>query len=156
MTPGHPTLAPTDIGRPLSRLVNALHVVARLVAAALSWRLVRYEIAEDSMAPALRPGDWVVGVRRPRRKTVDEGSVVVADHPRRPGFRLVKRVVAPPPGLPDGQLWLLGDNPAAGSVDSRALGPFPFDRVHALVVLRYHPRPLTPIGPPPPGQRATR
>ncbi len=61
---------------------------------ALRWarpRLRRFAIAELSMAPALLPGDFVVACRAgaPRR-----GTVVVFEHPGRPGFFLVKRVVA--------------------------------------------------------------
>lgn len=124
----------------MSRLLNVARLAGRLIGGALTLRLARYEIVEESMAPALSPGDWVLGIRRPR--VVDQGSVVVVEHPHRPGFLLVKRVAPPPPGLPEGHLWLLGDDPEAGSVDSRALGPFPLDRVRALLLLRYHPRPF--------------
>jgi signal peptidase I len=110
-------------------------------------RFTRYEIAEHSMEPALRPGDWVLAIRSPRR--IRRGHVVVAEHPSRPGFDVVKRVAAvagePVPGLgvtvPPGGVWLLGDNPEAGSVDSRTLGSFPLDAVRARVVARYHPKP---------------
>ena len=47
--------------------------------------------------------------------------------------------------LGPGEIWVLGDNPGAGSVDSRALGPIPADRVRARLFLRYHPGPLAPI-----------
>ncbi|MDP2622504.1 MAG: S26 family signal peptidase [Actinomycetota bacterium] len=112
--------------------------------AALGLRLVRHEIAEESMVPALRPGDWVLGVRRPQR--LRTGDVVVFD--LRPGFEVVKRVSPPPAGTHG--LWLLGDNPAAGSVDSRMFGPVSADRIKSRLLLRYQPRPVQAI-PPPPG-----
>jgi hypothetical protein len=61
-----------------------------------------------------------------------------------PGFEVVKRVADPPAGT-DG-LWLLGDNPEAGSVDSKSLGPIALDRVIARLVFRYRPGPLTAVG----------
>ena len=109
-----------------------------MLLAAVTGRLTRYEIAEESMLPALRPGDWVFATKRPRR--VEPGMVVVFE--MRPGFEAVKRV-APPPADAEG-LWLLGDNPEAGSIDSRTLGPIDPERVTARVLLRY--RPLPPNG----------
>lgn len=106
--------------------------------AALRFRLTRYEVAEESMIPALQPGDWVLGVRDP--ESVDVGDVVVVDHPGRPGFRLVKRVVERDS---DGVV-LAGDNPG-GSVDSRHFGSVPAGEVLARLVLVYHPRPLRPL-----------
>jgi hypothetical protein len=114
---------------------STIRAVGRLIAAAPALRVVRYEIAEESMAPALRPGDRVAGIRRPR--SVEIGDIVVFE--LRPGFDVVKRVTEPPQPM-DG-LWLLGDNPDAGSVDSRTLGPVPAAAVKALLVLRYRPRP---------------
>lgn len=69
------------------------------IAGGLRWarpRLQRFAIAELSMAPALLPGDFVVARRAgaPRR-----GAVVVFEHPDRPGFFLVKRVVAVGPAI---------------------------------------------------------
>jgi hypothetical protein len=72
--------------------------------------------------------------------------VVVFD--LRPGFEIVKRVSPPPAGTHG--LWLLGDNPAAGSVDSRMFGPVSADRIKSRLLLRYQPRPVQAI-PPPPG-----
>ena len=46
------------------------------------------------MAPALLPGDYLIARRL--RTTPQRGDVVVFEHPSRPGFFLVKRVV----GLP--------------------------------------------------------
>lgn len=59
----------------------------------------RFAIAESSMEPALSDGDYVITV--PVR-SVARGQVVVFEHPSRPGFYLVKRVV----GLPGEQLTI--------------------------------------------------
>jgi signal peptidase I len=54
--------------------------------------LARFEISEASMVPVLRPGDRVLTwEREPRR-----GAIVVFEHPSRPDFWMVKRVI----GLP--------------------------------------------------------
>lgn len=53
------------------------------------------------MAPALEAGDYVVAV--PMRKPT-RGAIVVFEHPRRPDFTLVKRVI----GLP-GELVAISD-----------------------------------------------
>jgi hypothetical protein len=53
------------------------------------WPIMRVAVAENSMVPALRPGDWLLAWRTRR---VRPGQVVLAIHPGRPGFLLVKRV----------------------------------------------------------------
>lgn len=125
---------------------------AGVIAAAL-WlalrRPVRYEIADHSMEPTLRPGDWVIAWQRPGRVRV--GDVVVVEHPHRPGFEMVKRIAAvagrpaPDSGIPVRGVWLLGDNPQAGSVDSRVMGAFPDSSLQARVFARYRPLPLRRI-----------
>jgi hypothetical protein len=127
------------------RIVSLLALAS--AAGAAAWgarRLAAYEIADHSMEPGLRPGDWVLGVRcRQARR----GEVVVFDHPQRPGFEMVKRVAAGPGEqaaggtMGPGQLWALGDNPAAGSIDSRVLGAIPFARLRARLLVRYRPGP---------------
>jgi len=107
------------------------------------WPLLRVAVAERSMEPALRPGDWLLA-RRTRR--VRPGQLVLAWHPQRPGFLLVKRAArwVPAAGRPaaggaPGGWWLASDNPAAGAVDSARFGPVPADGIVAVVVLRYWP-----------------
>jgi signal peptidase I len=123
-------------------------VLAAVGIAELVRRLVAYEIADHSMEPTLRPGDWVLGLRRHRAR---RGEVVVFDHPLRPGFEMVKRVAAGAGEemgrvtLGPGEVWVLGDNPDAGSVDSRALGPIRFEWLRARLLLRYRPGPVSPI-----------
>jgi nickel-type superoxide dismutase maturation protease len=96
------------------------------------WPLLRVAVAERSMEPALRPGDWLLA-RRTRR--VRPGQVVLAWHPQRPGFLLVKRAA----WLEPGGWWLASDNPAAGAVDSARFGPVPAGNIVAVVLLRYWP-----------------
>ena len=122
------------------------------------------------MEPALHDGDRVLFVRL--RPAV--GDVVVAEHPARPGFDLVKRVAGAPgdvvgtlPGgarLPEpvrlgpGEWFLVGDRPDA-STDSRHLGPVGAIRGVVRVVAHVHAharaggiapvgRGNTPAGPP--------
>lgn len=94
------------------------------------------------MRPALEPGEWALAAatRRVRR-----GGVVVVEHPDRPGFEMVKRVIAVPGDLsPDGrvlgpdELWVEGDTPEE-STDSRAFGPVRREHVKATVRLVYWP-----------------
>lgn len=104
----------------------------------MRWPLWRVAIAERSMEPVLRPGDWVL-VRRPVRRgrplRVRPGQLVMAWHPGRPGMLLVKRAAR---REPDGW-WLESANPdpAAGAVDSRAFGPVPVTLIAGRVLLRY-------------------
>jgi len=93
------------------------------------WPLFRVAVAERSMEPALRPGDWLL-VLRTRR--VRPGQVVIARYPGKPDMLLVKRATRRIPG--EGW-WLASDNPAAGAVDSRRFGPVPV--LEGRVVLRY-------------------
>jgi signal peptidase I len=120
---------------------------AGVIASAVVWsRLTRYEIAEQSMEPALLPGDWVLGVRHPG--DIRRGDIVVFAHESR---ELVKRVTAVAPDvvpaapedlvLAPGQLWVTGDNPGAGSIDSTVFGPIETGAVRARLVLRYRPLP---------------
>ena len=53
------------------------------------WPVIRVAVAEESMTPALRPGDWLLAWRTGR---IRPGQVVLAWHPQRPDFLLVKRV----------------------------------------------------------------
>jgi|FLYL01.1.fsa_nt_gi signal peptidase I len=130
----------------------------------------RFLVADQSMSPALRPGDRLLGLRRrPRR-----GEVVAFQHPLREGFWLVKRAVGlpgetvvieagevlvdglpldvwstdatEPPGewrLGEEEVFVLSDARHRSRADSRELGPLPTSALWALVV-RY--RPLTRLG----------
>ena len=97
-----------------------------------SWPLLRVAVAEQSMLPALHPGDWLLARRTSR---VRPGQVVLAWHPERPDFLLVKRVA----WRENGGWWLASDNPAAGAVDSARFGPVPDEKIVAVVLVRYWP-----------------
>jgi hypothetical protein len=111
------------------------------------WPVVRVAVAEESMRPALRPGDWLLAWRTRR---VRPGQVVLAWHPQRPGFLLVKRVAWDEPGGTGGSppcegregesgWWLASDNPGGGAVDSARFGPVPAENIVARVLFRYWP-----------------
>jgi nickel-type superoxide dismutase maturation protease len=102
------------------------------------WPIMRVAVAEHSMVPALRPGDWLLACRTRR---VRPGQVVLAWHPQRPGFLLVKRVAWWDKGDAEGVggWWLASDNPGAGAVDSARFGPVPAEKIVARVLVRYWP-----------------
>jgi signal peptidase I len=111
-------------------------------------------VAGSSMAPALEPGDrvvvdlWTYRHRRPRA-----GEIALFRGPEPSGATMVKRV-APGPRFPHDRprrerwpvedrsegpgIWMLGDNRTV-SVDSRAFGALPPNRLSGRVVLRYWP-----------------
>jgi len=71
------------------------------------------------MEPALHDGDGLVAIRPwPARS----GQLRCLEHPRRPGFWLVKRVAQV---VADGTMEVVADNRAAGGVDSTTFGPVP-------------------------------
>ena len=102
----------------------------------MRWPLWRVAVAERSMEPALRAGDWLLtwrGLIPGRPPRVRPGKLVVARHPGKPDLLLVKRAARK---LPDGW-WLESDNAAAGTVDSRIFGPVPAQMILATVIVRY-------------------
>jgi signal peptidase I len=122
--------------------LTAVGVGAAIAYSLLRWRPFRVEVSGRSMSPALEPGDWALAVAARR---VGRGDVVVTEHPGRPGFELVKRVVGMPGELgPDGRIlgeheyWVEGDN-ADGSTDSRRFGAVPRSAIKATVRLVYWP-----------------
>jgi signal peptidase I len=108
-----------------------------------TWRVA---VAEESMAPALLAGDWLLldptCDRWPRR-----GSVVVFHEPGT-GILAIKRVAAHPGDrvrisagilhLASDEAWLLGDNGAL-SLDSRRYGPVPLEALVGRAWFRYGP-----------------
>ncbi|HUY48930.1 MAG TPA: nickel-type superoxide dismutase maturation protease [Streptosporangiaceae bacterium] len=102
----------------------------------MRWPLWRVAVAERSMEPALRPGDWLLvwrGLRPGRPPRIRPGQIVVAQHPARAGFLLVKRAAR----MKDGGWWLESDNRAARAVDSRSFGTVPRELISGRVLLRY-------------------
>lgn len=86
----------------------------------------RFQVAEESMSPALRAGDILFA--SPDADPTP-GKVVVFPH----GDRwLVKRIAA----VADGEAWVESDNPEATMADSRTLGWIPTHRMFR-VFLRY-------------------
>jgi len=106
------------------------------------WKPSRIEVRGSSMVPSLSPGDWALAVAASRYR---RGDVVVVEHPARPGFEMVKRLVAVPGDLtPDGRVlepdefWIEGDDPES-STDSRSFGPVRRGHLKARVRLVYRP-----------------
>ena len=102
----------------------------------MRWPLWRVAVAEQSMEPALRPGDWLLvrrGLRPGRPPRIRPGRLVIARHPGRPDLLLVKRVTRREPR----GWWLESDNPGAGTVDSRHFGPVGTDLIEGRVLIRY-------------------
>jgi nickel-type superoxide dismutase maturation protease len=102
----------------------------------MRWPLGRVAVAEQSMVPALRPGDWLLvwrGLRSGRPPRVRPGQIVIARHPGRPDFLLVKRAAR---READGW-WLASDNQDVGAVDSRFFGAVPSGQITGRVLLRY-------------------
>jgi hypothetical protein len=93
------------------------------------------------MAPTLNPGEFLVALARTDLRM---GSLVVVEHPERPGFEMVKRLAARPGESIDGrrlgleEYWVLGDDPN-GSTDSRSFGPVRREALHGVVLFRYWP-----------------
>jgi len=77
-----------------SRRITLAAALAALGYALLRGRLRRYAVAEVSMSPTLEPGDYIIA--QSRNEAVQRGDIIVFDHPHRPSFELVKRVI----GLP--------------------------------------------------------
>jgi nickel-type superoxide dismutase maturation protease len=95
--------------------------------------LARFRVDDNSMEPALRPGDYVIVHRWAYRHEAPEaGDIVVLRNPEAPSQFLVKRVMSF-----DSQagLFVLGDN-ANHSRDSRQFGMVPLHLVVGKVRLR--------------------
>ena len=136
---------PTDRIPFVKRPTGILAATAGLLAIAgtgMRGTLRRFVVAEQSMSPALCDGDWVIAQRSTAVR--DRGEIIVFDHPVRPGFFLVKRVVGLPletitiadgavsisgevlnepwsrePTRPDGE-WVLGEHDIFVLSDARS------------------------------------
>jgi hypothetical protein len=129
-----------------TRIRAAGAVLRSIDPAALRTGIWRAAVAEESMLPSLRPGDFLL-LDPTTRRWPRRGSVVVI---REPGSDVlaIKRIaarggdhVAIDGGLVHldaDEAWLLGDAPGV-SVDSRAYGPVDADRIVARAWLRYWP-----------------
>lgn len=109
---------------------------AATLALTIRRRFMRYEIAGESMVPALDPGDYVIVDRTAyRRRLPRKGHIVLARDPRHPSHEIVKRVDH---ADLHGDLWLTGDNPEA-STASETFGAVPRKAILGRVRWRYWP-----------------
>jgi len=97
----------------------------------------RFQVSEDSMRPTLAPGDEFVATAS-RAPVV--GDIVALPHPSREDFWLVKRVGAGPGDRVDGrgplghdEAWVVSDNPAVSTTDSRSFGPVAVAELRPMV-----------------------
>jgi len=117
-------------------------LAAGAAAAFMRYRPARIAIEGVSMAPTLVTGDWALVVTPDRFHRDD---VVVVEHPQRPGYEIVKRLVGVPGGtvggreLGEDEYWVEGDF-AHRSTDSREFGPVSRANLKAKVILVYWPR----------------
>ena len=103
----------------------------------MRWPLWRVAVADRSMEPALRPGDWLLVWRGPggRPVPIRPGQIVVARHPEEQDLLLVKRATRRDR---DGW-WLESDNRGVRAVDSRRFGPVAAGLIEGRVLVCYWP-----------------
>ena len=120
---------------------------AAAAAAGLAWACLRFRpgrvrIDGASMVPTLAPEDWALVVTPRSYRRAD---VVVVEHPGRPGYEMVKRLVGVPGDavgdrvLGSDEWWVQGDHEAS-STDSRHFGPVRAAELKAKVVWVYWPK----------------
>ncbi|HLB39492.1 MAG TPA: S26 family signal peptidase [Actinomycetota bacterium] len=125
----------------VSGTAAAAALVVAVGVAFVRYRPARVAIEGVSMAPTLLPDDWVLVVSP---EHYDHDDVVVVEHPHRPGYEIVKRLVGLPGdrmrerSLGSDEFWIEGDF-AQSSTDSRQFGPVGRAQLKAKVVLIYWP-----------------
>lgn len=95
----------------------------------------RFRVTGTSMVPLLQPDEEVlVDLNAYRHTSPRLGDIVVAEHPHRPGFRLIKRIVS----IDDdhGHYFLEGDN-RSESTDSRTFGAVSTAHIIGQVTSRF-------------------
>lgn len=86
------------------------------------------------MLPLLQPGQEVlIDPFAYQKRDPQVGEIIVAEHPQRPGFRIIKRIEIV---LPNAQYVLYGDNRAESS-DSRQFGPVARSHLLGRVTCRF-------------------
>ncbi len=109
--------------------------------------LARFRVADDSMRPALAPGDYVLVNRWAYRRCAPAaGDIVVLHDPETPGRFLVKRVST---FAALDTFYVVGDN-AETSRDSRHFGPVSRAAIVGRIWLRARARSGLRRGPAPP------
>ena len=94
----------------------------------------RFRVTGQSMVPLLQPQEEVLADPHAYLDAAPEpGDIVVAEHPDRPRFWLVKRVLFV---CENGACVLVGDNSDA-STDSRAFGAVPAAKILGRVTSRF-------------------
>ena len=97
-------------------------------------RYLRFRVAGASMIPTLHEGDWVFVDKKAYHAALTSprvGDIVLAEHPSRADFMIVKRVCQ----ITDGKYFLQGDNPCE-STDSRNYGYLSNEQIHGRIVSR--------------------
>ena len=94
----------------------------------------RFRVTGNSMLPLLQPGEEILVNLSAYQKSFPEvGDIVVANHPNRPNFQIVKRVTLV---NEDGNCFLIGDNPTE-STDSRSFGTVNPNKILGKVTSRF-------------------
>ena len=94
----------------------------------------RLRITGASMQPLLQPGDEIlIDINAYKKSTPQIGDIIVAFHPYRPNFPIVKRIVSIEK---DGSFFLQGDN-TLESTDSRSYGAIKLDQIIGKVTSRF-------------------
>ncbi len=94
----------------------------------------RFRVTGNSMLPLLQPGEEILVNLSAYQKSFPEvGDIVVANHPNRPNFQIVKRVTLV---NEDGNCFLIGDNPTE-STDSRSFGTVNPNNILGKVTSRF-------------------
>ncbi len=103
----------------------------------MHWPIWRVAVAERSMEPALRPGDWLLVWRKIRSSSrpirVRPGQIVVARHPGQPKLLLVKRVAR----VEADGWWLASDNPGGRRCGQRSVWSGAAGAIEGRVLCRY-------------------
>jgi nickel-type superoxide dismutase maturation protease len=93
-------------------------------------------VSGESMEPLFSDGEFVL---MDVKRRLEEGFVVVADHPHLPDV-IVKRIET----IDERGVWLLSDNSTSGN-DSRRFGAVDPASIHGVVTLIIN-RPVTALG----------
>lgn len=124
-------------------ILNALAPLAFHPYRAQALGMELYYIPSNSMAPTMLPGDVVIADKWQDPARLNEGDIVIFDHPEMHGINVIKRIAE----LTPDHVYVLGDN-KENSLDSRTLGSIPLSAIQAKATTvisgaDYMPRSLT-------------